>query len=222
MASSFASADIIENIEDLEPKPKPKRPEPQDDEMPPQPGEANSDEIPAELQELEKKAKAQQAETVKEPQPEPKAQQARPATRSDPKEPVLFKGDGPTVYSRKQGVITLQKNVLITQGQLRMQSDKAKVTFYSEDASKEDVDNVEITGRVKMTKLDPDPKERVVAHGDRAVFYNSEQKVRLIGNARLYRGGDLMKGKQIVYELDTGLVIVDQAQGVVQPSDETP
>ena len=60
----------------------------------------------------------------------------------------------------------------------------------------------------------------MVAHGDKAVFYNAQQKVKLIGNARLYRGGDLMKGSKITYDIQTGMVIVDKAQGVVQPEEK--
>lgn len=216
-----AFGDIIENIEDLEPKPKKEKKEKKDsisDERPKELDQATPDELPKDLKKLEQEA--EKTKPKKKPAKKERASQKKKTSSNSSKEPVLFKGDGPTTYARQDGIITLQENVMITQGDLRMQSDRAKVTLSDDDSSKENVRKVEISGRVKMTKLDPDPKERVVAHGDRAIFLNSEQKVRLIGNARLYRGGDLMKGNQIVYELDTGLVIVDKAQGVVQPSED--
>lgn len=203
-------SDIIENLEDLEPKKKiekkKEKPRPKKDE-----GISPTDERPPDI-------------TISSPVT-PKSKSSDKKKGDDKKKkdqsklPVKFKGDGQTTYSREAGVITLQENVVITQGDLRLQSDKARVKFLKNANSKEEVDEVLITGQVKVSKFDPNPMDRIVAHGDKAVFYNSEQKIRLIGNARLYRGGDLMKGKQIIYEIETGIVLVDQAKGIVQPEE---
>ena len=79
------------------------------------------------------------------------------------------------------------------------------------------VQKVEIRGHVKVSKFSEEPNETITAKGDRAFFFNAKRRVTLVGNARLWRGGHLIKGNKITYQLDTGMITVDQAQGVVQP-----
>ena len=135
------------------------------------------------------------------------------------KSPINLKSDGKSTYSRDGGQIVLRKNVVITQDELRLQADEAKV-FVDTAAEKDNsVREMQITGHVKMSKFSKDPSERVTAHGERAVFKNSSQTVKLIGNARLFKGGHLIKGKEIVYDIQSGLITVDEAQGVVQPEE---
>lgn len=134
-------------------------------------------------------------------------------------QPIKLQSDGNTTYSRDGGTILMRENVIITQGNLRMQSDQANVFF---DPSKkqengEKVSRVEIEGHVKVSRFSEDPSERITAHGDRAIFLNASQKVRLVGRARLFKGGHLIKGREIVYDLQSGLITVDEARGVVQP-----
>ena len=38
-------------------------------------------------------------------------------------------------------------------------------------------------------------------------------------NARLWKGGHLIKGKKIIYDLNSGMISVDEARGVVQPGE---
>ena len=200
----ISKADIIENIEDLEPKKKAKKAPPKK---------------PTPLPKTNPRPEDGPASTTDTKSNEPTSNSSE--AKADSKAPIKLKGDGQSTYSRKKGIMTLKDNVVITQGNLRLQSDEAVVTFYK-IKSKDDGDEVkkvEITGHVKVSKYDPDPAERMTAHGDRAIFLNKTQKVRLIGNARLYRGGDLMKGRQITYDIQTGMVLVDQAQGVVQPKE---
>jgi lipopolysaccharide transport protein LptA len=70
---------------------------------------------------------------------------------------------------------------------------------------------------VKISKSSEDPDERVVARGDEATFFNKTRKIVLNGNARLWRGGDLIKGKKIDYDMNTGWITVDSAEGIIDP-----
>jgi lipopolysaccharide transport protein LptA len=74
-----------------------------------------------------------------------------------------------------------------------------------------------VSGKVNLTRLSKDPTERITAKSDKAIFDNDTQKVTLDGNARLWKDGHLIKGDRIVYEIVTGMIKVDRAQGVVQP-----
>lgn len=134
--------------------------------------------------------------------------------------PIQIKSDGDATYSKNGGTVHLIKNVRISQGNLFFRSDEAKAFFIDVDGEKL-VDKVEIFGNVRVAKHAVDPKKIVKASGNRAFFYNSQRKVILIGNARLWQGGHLIKGKQITYDVDTGIVKVNQAEGVVQPREAT-
>lgn len=209
-----AFADIIEDIKDLEEETE---------------GHSESNDARDNTKAIKQKKSKQVPKPVNQDRSEPAE---LPPKEKDPapektqvserrKAPINLKGDGQSSYSRKKGLMILRENVVITQENLRLQADEAEVSFYMEDAAfeKDSVKEVNITGNVKVSKFDPDPSQRMIAHGDRAIFYNNEQKVILLGNARLYRGGDLMRGKRITYDIPSGMVEVDQARGVVQPKE---
>ena len=63
-------------------------------------------------------------------------------------------------------------------------------------------------------------KSKIVkARGDSATFFNERQAVELDGNARLWKGGHLIKGKKIMYDINSGMISVDEARGVVRPGE---
>ena len=115
---------------------------------------------------------------------------------------------------KDQSRVVLQEDVLITQGDFRLQADEATIYF---DKKTRDATKVIASGRVKAFKSDVELKQRVKAECNEAVFYNQERKMVLRGNAKLWRGEDLVRGKQITYELDTGWIKADRVEGVVQP-----
>ncbi len=130
--------------------------------------------------------------------------------------PILLKSDGEATYTKDGGVVHLERNVRITQGDLFFRADEALAYFISVNGQ-DVVDRVEINGNVRITKDAPDPTESVKATGNRAFFHNNESIVRLEGDARLWQGGHLIKGNNITYDLRTSIVKVDRAEGVVQP-----
>ena len=132
------------------------------------------------------------------------------------KEPIYFKSDGKSTYTKEGDVIFLEKNVVITQANLRFRADTAKV-YLEKDGDENSVRMAEFSGHVDVNKSSDDPAEEVTASGNKAQFFNDTRKVELIGNAHLWRGGHLIKGKQITYFVDTGMITVDEAQGVVKP-----
>ncbi len=159
---------------------------------------------------------APKKETAPGAEKKPAAKKQKPTS----KEPIRLKSEGRSTYSRDGGIIHLVKNVVITQAELRFQADEAKVHLNQSHQNEEDnVDRVEVIGNVQIAKFSDDPNEKLTAKGERAFFYNEKRKVVLIGNARLWRGGHLVKGKQISYDLDTGMITVDRAEGVVKPGE---
>ncbi len=129
--------------------------------------------------------------------------------------PVYWKGDLAT-YSQNGTQILIDKNVVITQEDVRLQSDQAKVKVLKGGVG-EGVDSAEMIGRVKVARSSKDPTQKMTAQGDRAFFDNSGQIVTIDGNAKLWRDGHLIEGDRIVYEIISGTVKVDKVKGVVQP-----
>lgn len=135
------------------------------------------------------------------------------------KQPIHLKSDREAIYSRHSGVVHLVENVRISQGNLFFRADEAKA-YFVEVGDESVVEKVEIYGNVRIAKYSPDPTENIKASGKRAIFLNSIGLVTLIGNARLWQGGHLIKGKQITYELSSGIIKVDRAEGILQPEDQ--
>lgn len=137
------------------------------------------------------------------------------------KSPVHYQSEGVTTYSRDRSTVTLQKKVMITQDDMRLQSDDAKVTLMPKKAAPMPdgggVKNAILDGNVGISRYSTDPSERMNAKSEKAIFDNLAQIVTLEGNARLWRDGNLIKGDRIIYEIATGEIKVDKAQGVVQP-----
>jgi lipopolysaccharide export system protein LptA len=135
--------------------------------------------------------------------------------KEDRKKPIKWSATG-LKASRDGKIVDLVNNVVVVQGNLRMTANKARVFFNRND----EVDRVEAEGDVKVNKVAQDPKDRVSARGNRAIFYNTERKVILTGRAALWRASDVVRGKQISYNLDSGWITVDNVEGVVQPGAE--
>lgn len=211
--SPVLRADIIDDINQLEPKKDQKTPQPKPTAKPTPTATPAPDTI-SEPEELSRPG-------VPEPKPNGKAEKARDkkSVKARRDAPIHLQSDGTSTYSRNGSVVHLQKNVVISQDDIRLQSDEARVLF-SPDGKKENnntVQTVEVNGKVNLTRLSKDPAERITAKSDKAIFDNDAQKVTLDGNARLWKDGHLIKGDRIVYEIVTGMIKVDRAQGVVQP-----
>ena len=158
--------------------------------------------------------------------PATKPTKASPPAKTEPRQkrksgpdernlPIHLKSEGQSTYSRNGRLIHLVKNVKISQGSLRFRADEARVFLAPEDSTEESVEKVEIDGNVRVFKNHVNPAEKMKASGDKALFFNSRRKVVLVGNARLWQGGQLIKGKQITYDLETTLITVDRAESVL-------
>jgi lipopolysaccharide transport protein LptA len=132
---------------------------------------------------------------------------------TDKKLPVHFTGEGLS-GSREKGFAEIHKNVVVTQGDLRLASEKAEV-YYDEITN--DIVKIIVKGNVKMLRNSKEAGETVRANSDRAEFDAQAQKVLLQGNAELFRGQDVMRGQSISYDLKTGWIDASKVKGVVKP-----
>lgn len=157
----------------------------------------------------------------------------------DSKQPIKWEAKG-LKGSKDSKILELVRDVVVTQGNVKLEADNAKVFFNDQnevtkvlafgrkdrekDEKKEKEERKEKdtarNGVVKMTKETDLPQDRISARGNEAIFDNTKRTVTLLGNAALWRGGDVVRGKQIVYNLDSGWINVDSVEGVVQPGEQ--
>jgi lipopolysaccharide export system protein LptA len=115
---------------------------------------------------------------------------------------------------KNEGMVELLKDVIVTQEDFRLESNEAKI--FLEDKTNE-VKSVFAEGRVRITKKDEASGKLVKANGDQAEFDNVTQLITLRGNARVVKGGDILTGNLIFYNLKTGWIKFEKVKGVVNP-----
>ena len=132
---------------------------------------------------------------------------------SQSKLPINFSSQG-ALATKDPGVIELKKDVVVTQGDTRLEAEYVK--SFMEQSTNEPI-KIVASGNVRIFKDDVEPAKKMRATSNEAVFYNRERRIFLRGNPKLWRGNDLIRGKEITYELDTGWVKVDRVEGVIIP-----
>ncbi len=171
-------------------------------------------------QKEEKKDQSEITEDVKSPPKKSGKKNAKEESgKPEDKEIELY---GKTLKAYKQkGYMEIIDDVLIKQGDLELMSDKA-TAFFEKDNKQNKVDKVIATGNVKIKKFNYETKENMRAFAQEAIFYNKKREIHLKGEARLFKGKDKVRGKQIIYNLETGMIEVSEVEGVLQPQAENP
>ncbi|MEZ4742851.1 MAG: LptA/OstA family protein [Bdellovibrionota bacterium] len=130
--------------------------------------------------------------------------------------PVVFESEGLRGL-KSDGMIELRKNVIVTQGDFRMDANRANVIFNKQT---DEVDRVIARGNVKISKVDPKTGKKIRAKGDTMTFNEKKQTVTIVGNARFWRGNDLVRGRKIIYNLKTGWLDASKVEGVISPGND--
>lgn len=134
-----------------------------------------------------------------------------------PREPVHFESKGLRGLKEK-GTVELIEEVIITQGELRLEADRAKI-FY--DESQKEVARVLAEGNVKIFNVERSTGEKMKAFSNQVEFLNKNRTVIMEGNARLWRGTQsVIRGKKITYEIDSGWIKGDRVAGELQPEEK--
>jgi len=143
----------------------------------------------------------------------------QPSKRNSPKgktaaqEPVHFQSMGLNGL-REKGMVELLQDVVVTQGEMKLESEHAQVIF---DEASHEVRKVIADGKVRINGVDENSGDKFKAFGDKAVFLNSERTVVLEGNAKLQRGEDsVIRSRKITYEMNTGWIRADRVAGEMQ------
>ncbi len=135
------------------------------------------------------------------------------AEKADRDKPVNLEADTVTLDDiRKVGVY--QGNVILSQGTLMLRADRVQVTQNADG-----LERLSATGRpvAFRQKLD-DREEFIEGFADRIEYSGVTSQLELIGQARLRRGADELRGAQISYNANTEFYKVVGEPGAQTPS----
>ena len=114
--------------------------------------------------------------------------------------PVDYAADRIELQGRQDRVV-LAGNVDIRQDSLRLRADRTTVAFTDEGSLR--IQRITATGGVHVTRGNE------VAQGDVAIYDFNRRIITMVGNASLRRGGDTLRGKRFVIDLNSGVSSAD-------------
>lgn len=122
------------------------------------------------------------------------------AEKADRDKPVNLEADSVTLDDiRKTSVY--QGNVILSQGTLMLRADRVQVT-----QSEAGLDKVVATGRPVAFRQKLDGRDEFIeGFADRIEYDGKSSQLELIGQARLRRGADELRGARISYNANTEL-----------------
>ncbi len=139
-------------------------------------------------------------------------------TRSD--EPIHITSNTLDV-SQNDNIATFVGNVVVVQGDMRMTSDRLKITMVKNDAAKpaNDDKNSPVTGGGQISTIDATGKVHVVTSNDQAAdgqwaHYDAPTKIITMGDTVLLRQGqNVIRGAKLVVNLETNKSMIYGAGG---------
>ncbi|MBM9604089.1 lipopolysaccharide transport periplasmic protein LptA [Desulfopila inferna] len=121
-------------------------------------------------------------------------------------QPIQIEADKMTAVEKSQTVI-FSGNVDATQGDVRIRSDEMTI-FYIEDEMKtgpksagkdaQQVEKIICKGNVEVTS------QEWLGTSETMHYFSKKNLVQLIGNAKAYKGQNMVQGERIDYDLETG------------------
>lgn len=135
------------------------------------------------------------------------------AEKADRDKPVNLEADRVTLDDIRK-VSVYQGNVILSQGTLMLRADRVQVT-----QNVHGLEHVSATGRpvAFRQKLD-DRDEYIEGFADRIEYNGVTSQLELIGQARLRRGDDELRGARISYNANTEFYTVAGEPGAQTPS----
>lgn len=128
--------------------------------------------------------------------------------KHDNTQPVEITADSLQLNQAENSAIFLG-NVLVGQGELRMQADRIDVTYSSEAGG---VSFMEATGNVTMTN------GAEAAEASKATYDVSKSSILMEGSVLLTQGANALSGQKLLINLDTGTAKIEgRVKTVFQP-----
>ena len=119
-------------------------------------------------------------------------------------EPIQIEADKMTAVEDSQSVI-FSGNVDARQGDVRIRSDKMTIFYIkTEKGSKKKTKNAQQVKKIVCKGNVEVTSEEWLGTSDTMNYFAKKNLVQLIGNAKAYKGQNMVQGERIDYHLDTG------------------
>lgn len=149
------------------------------------------------------------------------------ALESDRKQPISIEADQGSLDQKNQ-VTVFRGNVIIRQGSIHIRADNVRVTRDKQSGNQ----TMTATGKPVRFSQEIENKGLVEGEGNTVEYASSTNIVKLIGKAKVQRGGDVAQGEAISYNTQTEVytVLGGAAAGkpkgrrvhvVIQPTEKT-
>lgn len=130
------------------------------------------------------------------------------AEKADRDKPVHLEADNVTLDDIKK-VSVFEGNVLLIQGTLMLRADRVEAKQNGDGLQTVSAKGTPVSFRQKRDGVD----EYIEGFATQIEFDNVQSMLRLIGDARLRKGGDEIRGSQITYDAKTEFYKVIGQQG---------
>ncbi|MBW2599125.1 MAG: lipopolysaccharide transport periplasmic protein LptA [Deltaproteobacteria bacterium] len=132
------------------------------------------------------------------------------------KSPIHITSDRLDAYDDK-GIVLFTGNVVATQDNTVINSDELYLYYDKKKGAGDSLAGI-TTGMRKIERIELKgnvtiKKETKIVTGDRAVFYDAEQRIIMTGNAVMRDGDNVIKGNRITVFLDENRGVVDGSGG---------
>jgi lipopolysaccharide export system protein LptA len=135
------------------------------------------------------------------------------AEKADREKPVHLEADNVTVDDIKK-LSVFEGNVLLIQGTLMLRADHVEAKQNGEGLQSVSARGKPVSFRQKRDGVD----EYIEGFASQMEYDNVQSILRLVGDARLRKGGDEIRGNQITYDARTEFYKVIGQEGAVGPS----
>ena len=135
------------------------------------------------------------------------------AEKGDREKPVHLEADSVTLDDIKK-LSVFEGNVLFIQGTLTLRADRLEATQNGDGLQSVSARGKPVSFRQKRDGVN----EYIEGFASQMEYDNVQSTLRLIGNARLRKGGDEIRGNQITYDAKTEFYKVIGQEGAVGPS----
>ncbi|MFO7542291.1 MAG: lipopolysaccharide transport periplasmic protein LptA [Thiobacillus sp.] len=135
------------------------------------------------------------------------------AEKADRSKPINLEADAVTLDDLKK-VSVYQGNVILSQGTMMMRADRIQVTQKAGE-----LDRIQASGRPVAFRQKLDGRDEFIeGFANRIDFDSINSQLELIGQARLRRGNDELRGAQISYNANTEFYKVSGQADAQSPS----
>ena len=145
-------------------------------------------------------------------------------------EELKIKGGGTINITSKQAeidnkahLIIFKGNVVVIKGNIVIEADNIEVYL---DGNGENIEKAIATGNVKFNQKKNDNQKERFATGEKAVYFNKEQKIVLTENPKIWEEDKVVTGERMTFFIQEDRSVVEGGQNqkvnvVVYPEKET-